>query len=109
MIQDRMDIQKNKVNQDKQINCCHQVFDALIKDAARISELYNTGAYLEGNIDLPDLLTKICDQFKLLTDHQQKLFTGLMSSICECQNKRDYLSLADFLRFELPYILTHSM
>ncbi len=85
-----------------------QNFDAVIQNAATISDLYNRGEFLRANLDLSDLLTVITKMFNILTVDQQYQFRNFVSQIFECQKRKDYLGIADYLRFELPYILTHS-
>lgn len=85
----------------------NQHFDYIIKSAENLAKLYNIGEYVAANISLVSLMTSITDVFNLLTITQKEQFSGLLPLIYDCQKRKDYLAIADFLRFELPYILNH--
>ena len=53
------------------------------------------------------MLDQLITHYADLNPAQQTNIKEMIIGLHQCQNDHDFYSIADYLQFELPYILTH--
>ena len=77
----------------------------IIQDAEEIADLFTKGDYVTAQCKLVDYFDVVMIQFSHFSEKQKIEFSYLIKEITESLERRDYYAVADFLQFELPYIL----
>lgn len=86
------------------------VFDAELTAAysAEIGAMIIVGDERAASKELTRLFNRISSNFSALSNPQQQAYTQVFGKMTKCRAYSDFLGLADYLRFVLPYILTHA-
>lgn len=87
-------------------NDTRRSFDEYVKQAEQIAIMYWRGEYLAANIAASDLLGSVCNCANKLAPEALIAFANAVKSIEDRMRACDYYSVADFLTYEIPYILT---
>lgn len=87
-------------------NGSRRTFDEFAKQAEQIAAMYWCGEYLAANIAASELLDSIGKCANKLTSDGLVAFCNAVKSIEERVRACDYYAVADFLAYEIPYILT---
>lgn len=73
-----------------------------------VGEMIISGDERTASTELVRLFNRISSNFSSLSQSQQQAYTQVFAKMTKCRAYSDFLGLADYLRFVLPYILTHS-
>lgn len=75
-------------------------------EAAEIALLFRLGRNVEAALQLTGYLERlVAECHHLLVNDTNRQFQSLLASILSCQEKQDWLGLADYLEYELPQYL----
>lgn len=81
--------------------------ESFLARAVEISILCNQGQTVKAGLELVALLDVLISHYGDLNTNQQLEIKDLIMALQLCQNNKDFYSIADYLQFELPYILQH--
>ncbi len=83
-----------------------RTFDECAKLSANVADKYWRGEYIAANIAASDVLASMAECANKLTPDALNAFCNAVKDIEERMSAGDYYSVADYLAFEIPYILT---
>lgn len=79
----------------------------LLTQSLEIAENFRKGLSIDAQQALPTLVKDLIAQLEYLPVQSAPLFLTLITSIRQCQDRRDWLGLADYLEYELVDLLHH--
>ena len=79
----------------------------LLKNATEVAVLCNQGKTVKAGMELVYLLDLLISHYADLNESQQTNIKEMIINLQQCQNNHDFYAIADYLQFELPYILAH--
>lgn len=77
----------------------------IIEQASYVAKLYNQGQVVAANIKIIKIIEDLIDLFSVVNIESQNLIKSLIANISDCQSAKDYFGIADYLSYELNYVL----
>lgn len=71
-----------------------------------LAHQFRLGFHTQAALDMADELGRLAQQLPPENEQDIRLFTTLMGKMFECQQRQDWLGLADYLEYELQELLT---
>lgn len=87
-------------------NTIRRSFDEFAKRSEQVAAMYWSGEYIAANIAASDILVSVGNCANKLTPEALSAFCNTVRSIEDRMRACDYYAVADFLAYEVPYILT---
>ncbi len=81
------------------------IFTDLIKESSHIALKLRLGKNVEAGLEIVSLLEKIVKISSTTTPEVQQQVKFVMSQILKCQERHDWIGLADYLQYELAHLL----
>lgn len=77
----------------------------IFQKADVVASLFTKGDYATAQCELVVLLDSIVLYFSVFSEEQKIQFSYFIKQVTDAIERRDYYAVADFLKFELPYII----
>ncbi|EKE75436.1 hypothetical protein [Gallaecimonas xiamenensis] len=79
--------------------------DTYRQQAIALAHRFRLGLNTEAALDMVELLGALAGDFAPAEPQQQQTLNAIMTLILQCQERQDWLGLADYLEYELVQLL----
>lgn len=84
-------------------------FDSFVVDSEQCAALFRLGRDVEAGLAMIELIAAVQASFDLMPQVAQQQWVLLLGQMFECQEKQNWLALADYLEYELVRLLRDSL
>ncbi|MCP1444101.1 hypothetical protein J3D54_003233 [Pseudomonas sp. GGS8] len=83
--------------------------ESFVVDSRQCAALFRLGRDVEAGLAMIELIAAVQASFDLMPQVTQQQWVLLLSQMFECQEAQNWLALADYLEYELVWLLRDSL